>query len=145
MGTEQRYDIYDLFLAFPEPLVPRRLRLEVAERLDRDGAVVVPLDEAAVGRAVETLVADGVEALAICFLHAYRNPATSGAPARSCAGAGPGAARSRSRPRSSPELREYERMRDDLRQRLRAAPGRPLPRRGWSASWRARASAARSG
>ena len=38
MGTEQRYDIYDLFLSFPEPLVPRDRRLEVAERIDRDGA-----------------------------------------------------------------------------------------------------------
>ena len=40
MGTEQRYDIYDLFLQFPEPLVPRRHRLEVNERLDRDGNVL---------------------------------------------------------------------------------------------------------
>ena len=39
MGTEQRYDIYDLFLQFPEPLVPRRHRLEVTERMDRDGNV----------------------------------------------------------------------------------------------------------
>ena len=44
MGTEQRYDIYDLFLRFPEPLVPRALRREVDERLDRDGRVVVSLD-----------------------------------------------------------------------------------------------------
>ena len=48
MGTEQRYDIYDLFLQYPEPLVPRRLRLEVPERMDRDGNAVVPLDEDAV-------------------------------------------------------------------------------------------------
>src|ERR1043165_8143180 len=44
MGTEQRYDIYDLFLSFPEPLVPRRQRLEIGVRLDRDGRVVTPLD-----------------------------------------------------------------------------------------------------
>ena len=44
MGTEQRYDIYDLFLQYPEPLVPRRRRLEVVERLDRDGLVVTELD-----------------------------------------------------------------------------------------------------
>src|SRR5438132_5284795 len=44
MGTEQRYDIYDLFLKYPDPLVRRRYRLEVAERMDRDGKVVVPLD-----------------------------------------------------------------------------------------------------
>src|SRR5436190_13266141 len=44
MGTEQRYDIYDLFLKYPDPLVRRRHRLEVRERMDRDGKVVVPLD-----------------------------------------------------------------------------------------------------
>ena len=51
MGTEQRYDIYDLFLDFPVPLVPRALRLEVPERLDRDGTVVTALDEDADGGA----------------------------------------------------------------------------------------------
>ena len=75
MGTEQRYDIYDLFLGFPEPLVPRDLRLEVAERLDRDGRVVEVLDEAAVRAAFRTLLDAGVEAVGVCFLHAYRNPA----------------------------------------------------------------------
>jgi 5-oxoprolinase (ATP-hydrolysing)/N-methylhydantoinase A len=75
MGTEQRYDIYDLFLKFPAPLVPRRHRLEVTERMDRDGNVLTPLDAAAVRAAVRSLIADGIEAIAICFLHAYRNPA----------------------------------------------------------------------
>src|SRR5262249_54408347 len=75
MGTEQRYDIYDLFLGFPEPLVPRRHRLEIGERVDRDGRVVAPLDENEVRAAVRSLVDDGVEAIAICFLHAYANPA----------------------------------------------------------------------
>jgi 5-oxoprolinase (ATP-hydrolysing) len=75
MGTEQRYDIYDLFLRYPEPLVPRRRRLEVPERMDRDGNTVVPLDAGAVRDAARRLAADGVEAIAICFLHAYRNPA----------------------------------------------------------------------
>src|ERR1700730_14489534 len=42
MDTEQRYDIYDLFLQFPAPLVPRRDRLEVPERIDRDGNVLTP-------------------------------------------------------------------------------------------------------
>src|SRR6478736_2720812 len=75
MGTEQRYDIYDLFLQFPDPLVPRRHRLEVAERMDRDGNVLTPLDPAEVRATAQCLVADGIEAIAICFLHAYRNPA----------------------------------------------------------------------
>lgn len=75
MGTEQRYDIFDLFLQFPDPLVPRRRRLEVPERLDRDGNAVVALDIAAVKAAARQLVSEGVEAIAVCFLHAYRNPA----------------------------------------------------------------------
>ena len=75
MGTEQRYDIYDLFLSFPEPLVPRRHRLEIGERMDRDGRVVAPLDPGEVRAAVRQLVDDGIEAVAVCFLHAYANPA----------------------------------------------------------------------
>ena len=74
MGTEQRYDIYDLFLQFPEPLVPRRLRFEVPERMDRDGRVVTALDEIAVRQATADLVQQGVQSIAICFLHSYRNP-----------------------------------------------------------------------
>ncbi len=75
MGTEQRYDIYDLFLQYPEPLVPRRRRVEVPERMDRDGNAVTPVDLDAVQAVAGTLAADGVEAIAVCFLHAYRNPA----------------------------------------------------------------------
>jgi 5-oxoprolinase (ATP-hydrolysing)/N-methylhydantoinase A len=75
MGTEQRYDIYDLFLKYPEPLVPRRRRLEVPERMDRDGNTIIPLDRDMVRDAARRLAADGVEAIAVCFLHAYRNPA----------------------------------------------------------------------
>ncbi len=74
MGTEQRYDIYDLFLQFPTPLVPRRHRLEIPERMDRDGKIVTPLDEAAVEAAARRLAAQGIEAIAIGFLHSYRNP-----------------------------------------------------------------------
>jgi len=75
MGTEQRYDIYDLFLRFPDPLVPRRHRLEVNERLDRDGNVLTPLDPSELRATALRLRAEGVEAIAICFLHSYRNPA----------------------------------------------------------------------
>jgi 5-oxoprolinase (ATP-hydrolysing) len=75
MGTEQRYDIYDLFLGFPEPLVPRDLRLEVTERLDRDGNTVTPLDEAGVRAALRQLLDAGVEAVAVCLLNSYRNTA----------------------------------------------------------------------
>ncbi|WP_419899314.1 hydantoinase B/oxoprolinase family protein [Roseomonas sp. USHLN139] len=75
MGTEQRYDIYDLFLGFPEPLVSRELRRDVPERMDRDGQVVEALDEDAVRLALKEMLAEGVEAVAVCFINAYRNPA----------------------------------------------------------------------
>jgi N-methylhydantoinase A len=76
IGKEQRYDLFDLRLRFAEPLVPRALRAEVRERLRHDGEVLVPLDEGGVREAVRALV-DGeqIEALAICFLHPYANPA----------------------------------------------------------------------
>ena len=75
MGTEQRYDIHDLFLTFPEPLAARRDRREIGERISRDGTVLQAIDLDAVRREVRELREDGVEALAVCFLHAYRNPA----------------------------------------------------------------------
>ena len=74
MATEQRYDIHDLFLTFPEPLAARRDRREIAERVSRDGVVLEAIDLAAVRREVRELVEDGVEALAVCFLHSYKNP-----------------------------------------------------------------------
>lgn len=76
IGKEQRYDLFDLRLRFAEPLVPRALRLEVAERLRHDGAELTPLDEDAVRAAVTQLVEEEkIEALAICFLHSYADPA----------------------------------------------------------------------
>lgn len=74
MGFEQRYDVYDLFLQFPEPLVPRRLRREVNERITATGAVVQPLDLDEVRAQVADLVAGGCTAVAVVFLHAYKNP-----------------------------------------------------------------------
>ena len=108
MGTEQRYDIHDLFLAFPEPLAARRDRREIAERVSRDGAVLEALDPEAVRREVRELVEDGVEALAICFLHAYKNPVHERA-ARDLVGAEfPGLPVSISS-EVHPQLNEYER------------------------------------
>ncbi|WP_428928912.1 hydantoinase B/oxoprolinase family protein [Marinibacterium sp. SX1] len=75
IGNEQRYDIYDLDLAFPEPLVSRDLRREVDGRLDGLGREVTPLDEAGLRTELDLLVAEGCTAIAICFIHAYRNPA----------------------------------------------------------------------
>ncbi len=75
MGFEQRYDLFDLRLRWPDPLVPRRRRREIRERVAYDGGVVEPLDLEGVRGAVRDLVdSAGIEALAICFLHAYANP-----------------------------------------------------------------------
>ena len=74
MGKEQRYDIYDLFLKFPAPLVRRRFRREVRERVDRSGRIIVPLDEEHVLRETQFLVDEGIQSLAITFLHAYAYP-----------------------------------------------------------------------
>ena len=74
MGTEQRYDIYDLFLGYPEPMVPRALRLEVDERMDRDGRIVAALNDEDVLARLGELVAQDVSAVAVCFLHSYANP-----------------------------------------------------------------------
>jgi N-methylhydantoinase A len=75
MGFERRYDLFDLRVKYPPPLVPRRLRLEVAERVRFDGTVETPLDEAAAKAAAKRFQELGVAAVAVCFLHAYANPA----------------------------------------------------------------------
>ena len=75
MGTEQRYDIHDLFLQFPEPLVARRHIREIDERIAFDGTVLTALDEDQVRGAVRDSVENGAAAIAVCFLHAYQNPA----------------------------------------------------------------------
>ncbi|TDH59937.1 hydantoinase/oxoprolinase family protein [Dankookia rubra] len=70
-----RRDVWDHRSPFPPPLVPRRLRLGVTERIDAAGAVVTPLSRDSVLRAVEVFRAEGVEAIAICFLNSFRTPA----------------------------------------------------------------------
>lgn len=74
LGRRTRPHAYGLTGSF-EPLVPRELRREVAERMDARGQVLVPLDEEAVARETRALFEAGCEALVIHFLHAYANPA----------------------------------------------------------------------
>ena len=74
MGTEQRYDIHDLFLNFPEPLVPSNRRKEISERIDRDGRILTPMESKQLRNQICALIEEGIEALAICFLNAYINP-----------------------------------------------------------------------
>ena len=75
VGMESRYDLFDLRIQYAQPVVPRRWRRTVMERLRHDGSVETLLDEAAVRVAARSLVDDGVQAIAICFLHSYANPA----------------------------------------------------------------------
>src|SRR5277367_5313114 len=65
-------DRYNLRLPPPEQLVPRRLRLGVRERLRADGRVETPLDPASLDRAIAALKREQVEAVAVCYLHAWR-------------------------------------------------------------------------
>ena len=75
IGREIRYDVYQNSPRMPPPLVPRPLRKEVDERLDKDGNVLTALDPAEAMARIEELAAEGVESIAVCLLHAYANPA----------------------------------------------------------------------
>ena len=75
MGTESRFEQYDIEMEKPVPLVPRHLRFPVPERLDASGAAILPLAEDALAAVAARLAAEGVESAAIGFLHSYVNPA----------------------------------------------------------------------
>jgi N-methylhydantoinase A len=75
IGREHRYDLYDIFLEMPKPLVPRRLRLEIDERVLADGSEIAPVDPEQVRAIAEMLVEEGIGAVAIALIHAWRNPA----------------------------------------------------------------------
>ncbi len=70
-----RPDLFNFLFRKPTPLVPRYLRLEANERMDAYGEVIEPLDLESVDHAVVTLKAEGVQTIAIAFLHSWRNPA----------------------------------------------------------------------
>ncbi|PWH14751.1 MAG: 5-oxoprolinase [Ardenticatenia bacterium] len=70
-----RPDLYNMYYTKPKPFVPRYLRLEVRERMNYKGEVLEPLHEEDVRRAAEFFRKENVEAIAVCFLHSYANPA----------------------------------------------------------------------
>jgi N-methylhydantoinase A len=74
IGREHRYDLYDLFLELPKPLVPRSRRLELDERTLADGSEHAPVDPESVARLVDAIRESGAEAVAISLLHSYQNP-----------------------------------------------------------------------
>jgi N-methylhydantoinase A len=106
---ENRFEQYDVNIDLPPPLVPRRLRRVVPERIDARGRVVTPLDEAAVVALAERLAADGVESVAIGFLHSYVNPAHEER-AREILLANLKGVTMTVSSEVSPEMREYERL-----------------------------------
>jgi N-methylhydantoinase A len=73
IGRERKYDLYDIGIENPPPLVPRNLRLDVTERTRADGSIAEPLDKAQLLRQVDALRAAGVTSVALVFLHAYAN------------------------------------------------------------------------
>lgn len=75
LGRQARPSIYDYRVGKPPALIPRDRRFEVVERIGPTGEVLTELEEESLARAVRSLGASGVESIAICFLHAYRNPA----------------------------------------------------------------------
>ena len=129
--------MYDLYMQRPRPIAPRHLRFEVDERVLVDGSVRRPVDQAEVRRLADRLRAEGIEAVGVCLLHAYANPAHEhlvGAILREAlpdarghplerAGAG------------DPGVRAHV---DDARQRVRPAPGPALSRAAAGAAARRR-------
>lgn len=109
IGTESRFDQYDIQISKPKPLVSRELRLGVGERIDAAGRELLPLDEADVERAIEVLVREDIESVAVGFLHAYVNPAHEQRVAEMIATALPDVSISLSSD-ICPEIREFERI-----------------------------------
>ncbi|HLH72165.1 MAG TPA: hydantoinase/oxoprolinase family protein, partial [Chloroflexota bacterium] len=100
--------LYDLTWQKPPPLVERRWRREVSERLDARGQVVEPLDEASVREAIAFLVGEGVQSLAVSLVHSYANPAHEQKVAELIGELAPGLMLSLSS-EVLPEIGEYER------------------------------------
>ena len=75
LGMEIRYAPYDIFAEFPKPLMPRRLRLEVDERLRSDGSILKGLDPDEARQVVSKLLDMDVESIAVCLLNSFENPA----------------------------------------------------------------------
>lgn len=109
LGTESRFEQYDLSLEKPEPLVPRRLRFAVPERVSAQGEILLPLDEAAVSALIPLLRQQAVESVAVAFLHAFVNPSHEQRVHDLLAAVLPGLSISLSG-EVSPEIREYDRF-----------------------------------
>ncbi|MBN8956945.1 MAG: hydantoinase/oxoprolinase family protein, partial [Rhizobiales bacterium] len=108
IGREVRYDLYDLDIQMPEPLVPLSLRFEVDERVAADGRIITPLDKQAIEQLAEALRVSGARAVAVALLHACVNPENEAYLGALLRQACPGIAFSLSSDVAR-EIREYER------------------------------------
>ncbi|MBI3044441.1 MAG: hydantoinase/oxoprolinase family protein [Betaproteobacteria bacterium] len=108
MGRESRYDIYDIDIDIPAPIVARELVFEVTERLDFKGGVLTPLDESDVDGVVAKLREFQVQSAAVCLLHSYADPVHEARIAEILTARLPGLSVSLSSD-VMPDLREYER------------------------------------
>jgi N-methylhydantoinase A len=106
---ENRFEQYDVNIDLPPPLVPRRLRFPMRERIDARGRVLVPLDEAGVSFLADQLAAEAIESVAIGFLHSFTNPSHEQRAGEILAEWLPGIPVTLSS-EVSPEMREYERF-----------------------------------
>src|SRR3546814_930204 len=109
IGTEGRFDQYDLQLERRAPLIPRSLRLTVKERIDANGHEILALDRNGLAEQISVIRSEGVASVAICFIHAYRNPAHEQETRQLLLDALPNLHVSISS-EVCPEIREYERV-----------------------------------
>jgi len=109
MAHEDRFEQYDINIDRPKPLVPRYLRLPVRERMDRNGKVLIALDESSIEAAIPVLDQHHVESVAIGYLHAFVNPAHEVRTAELLHKARPDLAISLAS-EVCPEIREFERL-----------------------------------
>ncbi|MEM9060977.1 MAG: hydantoinase/oxoprolinase family protein [Pseudomonadota bacterium] len=109
MRSENRFEQYDLNLELPKPLVPRKDRFTVNERMSAEGDVLLALDPADVAAVVARVLAGGYDAVAVGFLHAYANPAHEQAVEAALRAAAPELSISISSV-ISPQMREFERF-----------------------------------
>src|SRR5262245_65756804 len=105
----RKSDRYNLRMPAPEPLVPRERRLGVKERMRPDGRVETPLDAKSLDKAIARLKRDKVEAVAVCYLHAWRDARHERATAEALAKSLPGAYISLSS-EVYPQIKEFERV-----------------------------------
>ena len=109
IGRQDRPHLYDWRIQKPEPIVPRHLRFEITERILYTGEVATPLDEGDLEDVIARLGAADLDAVAVCLLHSYANPAHERAVGEAIRAALPDLTVSLSC-EVVPEFKEYERM-----------------------------------